>query len=311
MGSWPLQNISAPLMESNIFFSVIVPTYNRAELLKKTIRSFLDQRFPGFEMIIVDDGGKDNSKEIVESFHDPRIRYYWKENAERGAARNYGAALARGQWVNFFDSDDLAYPNHLETAHTYVLNEPGAKVFHTSYDWKDMDTGKVFQLSVFTGELNPRIRNKNCLSCNNVFIEKATAAQYRFSETRDLSGSEDWLLWLRLSESFSIKGLADITSSIMQHGERSMIVASGKSTELRTRAMIEAIRRDENQRLHSLILSVSAEMFSLASLHYAFERNFHATFRTFRYAVSSKPSILFTRRALAILKYLFFKRKRK
>ena len=71
-------------------FSIVIPTYNRAHLIGKTIESVLRQEFTDFEILIVDDGSKDNTEEVASTFTDKRIRYLKKQNAERGAARNYG-----------------------------------------------------------------------------------------------------------------------------------------------------------------------------------------------------------------------------
>ncbi|MCS6985063.1 MAG: glycosyltransferase family 2 protein, partial [Leptospiraceae bacterium] len=79
------------------FFSVILPTYNRASWLPRSIQSVLDQKFQDFELIIVDDGSTDNTREVVAHFSDPRIKYYYKENQERSAARNFGIRKASGQ----------------------------------------------------------------------------------------------------------------------------------------------------------------------------------------------------------------------
>lgn len=95
-------------------FSVVLPTYNRADWLEQSIQSVLNQTFKDFELIIVDDGSTDNTKEVVEAFKDPRIKYYFQENQERSAARNTGINLASGEYICFLDSDDVYLPWHLE-----------------------------------------------------------------------------------------------------------------------------------------------------------------------------------------------------
>ena len=75
------------------FFSITIPAYNRGYILPETIKSIQEQTFQAWEVIIVDDGSKDNTREIVEqlSAEDSRIRYVYQDNAERSAARNNGA----------------------------------------------------------------------------------------------------------------------------------------------------------------------------------------------------------------------------
>jgi glycosyltransferase involved in cell wall biosynthesis len=96
------------------WFSVILPTYNRADWLGQAIQSVLNQSFGDYELIIVDDGSTDNTKEVVKAIIDPRIKYYYQENKERSAARNAGIIQATGEYICFLDSDDIYLPWHLE-----------------------------------------------------------------------------------------------------------------------------------------------------------------------------------------------------
>lgn len=96
-------------------FSVVLPTYNRANWLKRSIQSVLEQTFEDFELIIVDDGSTDNTRDVISGFADSRILYHYQENKERSAARNAGIKLASGDYVCFLDSDDVYLPWHLET----------------------------------------------------------------------------------------------------------------------------------------------------------------------------------------------------
>jgi len=96
-------------------FSVVIPVYNRADVLARALRSVLDQSCQDFEIVVVDDGSVDDPKSVAESFGDPRIRFFRQDNRGGGAARNAGIDLARGQLIAFLDSDDLFLPEHLET----------------------------------------------------------------------------------------------------------------------------------------------------------------------------------------------------
>ena len=94
---------------------------------------------------MVDDGSKDNTEEMVKDIVDPRFRYYKKENGERGAARNYGLSLAQGTYVNFFDSDDTAYTNHLAVAADVIKMKQLPEIFNLAYDIKAPD-GKLLSV---------------------------------------------------------------------------------------------------------------------------------------------------------------------
>ncbi|GGZ12819.1 glycosyl transferase [Echinicola pacifica] len=102
-------------MEKNnaTFFSIIIPTYQRAHLLSGVIRSVLSQSFSKFELLIIDDGSKDNTESIIKALDDPRIQYHYKNNGGVSSARNYGAGLAKGRYLIFLDSDDLLHEGAL------------------------------------------------------------------------------------------------------------------------------------------------------------------------------------------------------
>lgn len=103
-------------MKDKITISVIIPTYNRAAIISKTIDSFIEQTFEDWEMIVVDDYSTDDTKKVIEEYHkrDARIRYLLNER-KKGAqgARNTGIMHAQADWVCLFDSDDIAYPDYL------------------------------------------------------------------------------------------------------------------------------------------------------------------------------------------------------
>src|SRR5260221_10112403 len=91
-------------------FSIVIATFNRSQFLKLSLTSILSQKISSFEVIVIDDGGTDDTEEVIKSFNNNRIQYYKIENAERGAARNTGLKYAKGEYINFFDSDDLFLP---------------------------------------------------------------------------------------------------------------------------------------------------------------------------------------------------------
>src|ERR1051325_7839947 len=93
--------------------SVIVPTYNRANLLRETIESVLAQTYPNIELIVVDDGSTDETPELLKQYDD-RLAYIRKQNAGGTAARNTGILAAHGEYLNFLDHDDLFLPTKIE-----------------------------------------------------------------------------------------------------------------------------------------------------------------------------------------------------
>lgn len=138
---------------TDILISIITPTYNRANLLAEAIASVLHQSYGNWELIVVDDGSTDNTREVVLEPEDDRIQYLHQENQQAAAARNRGVSAARGEYLCFLDDDDLLLDNHLESlieelgrsdvaAPIYRVNQilmtsKGAR--HTSYWDNDVD----------------------------------------------------------------------------------------------------------------------------------------------------------------------------
>ncbi len=98
---------------SSPFFSIIIPTYNRADRLAQAITSVQAQTCTDWELLIVDDGSVDHTRSFVAQLTDSRIQYYVQPNAGKSAARNTGINHAAGQYLCFLDDDDLYLPEHL------------------------------------------------------------------------------------------------------------------------------------------------------------------------------------------------------
>lgn len=110
--------------------SVIIPTYNRARYVTEAIDSVLAQTYQDYEVIVIDDGSTDNTREVLEPYMD-RIRYIRQENAGVSAARNRGIGEAQGQWLAFLDSDDIWLPEKLES-HTAFIVEHANVCLHAT-----------------------------------------------------------------------------------------------------------------------------------------------------------------------------------
>lgn len=116
-------------------FSVIIPTYNRIDLLSRAVDSVLRQDFRDFEILIVDDCSKDGTQEKFSQHSDRRIRYFYqKVNSGANAARNLGIHHTKGRWIAFLDSDDEWKENHLSSMRELIhrTKEPERCVFYSS-----------------------------------------------------------------------------------------------------------------------------------------------------------------------------------
>jgi GalNAc5-diNAcBac-PP-undecaprenol beta-1,3-glucosyltransferase len=207
------------------FFSIIIPTYNRADLIGQTLDSVRQQVFTDFELLVVDDGSKDNTAEVVRPFlADPRFSYLPKENAERGAARNYGLARAKGEYVLFLDSDDLFHPNHLSTLHQAIHAEATPPNFlATRYDFlRDGRRHPSPVASVAAGRYGlDRFIEGNMLACNFA-ARRQNPGLFVFEEDRRYAAVEDWLFLLQNTQHDTVLLLDALTLTMNDHDTRSM-----------------------------------------------------------------------------------------
>lgn len=203
------------------FFSIVIPTYNRANLISKTLESILSQTFQDFEVIIVDDGSTDNTEEIIQPFVSEKVHYFKKKNEERAVARNFGTQKATGEYICWFDSDDIMASNHLAHAKELISQNMHAEIVVLSHYISNTSL-EIKHKIIIPFNPNNILYKGNIFSCNAVFVRKDIALSNPFNENRDLSVSEDYELWLRLAAQYQILSSPVPTSYIVQHNERSV-----------------------------------------------------------------------------------------
>lgn len=108
--------------------SVIIPTYNRGKVIRESAETVLNQTYADLELIIVDDGSTDATRDIIREMNDTRIRYVYQNNAGACAARNHGITVARGEYIAFQDSDDLWKSDKLEKQVAVLENDPAVDI---------------------------------------------------------------------------------------------------------------------------------------------------------------------------------------
>lgn len=116
------------------FFSVVIPLYNKANFIKLTLESVLQQMFQDFEVIVVDDGSTDDGVNLVKSLEDDRINLFCQSNKGASAARNYGVSKANSKWIALLDADDVWYNDHLEELHKTIVMLDKADVVSNGYE---------------------------------------------------------------------------------------------------------------------------------------------------------------------------------
>jgi glycosyltransferase involved in cell wall biosynthesis len=229
----------------NPLFSIVIPTFNRATFIRKTVESLLNQEYDQYEIIVVDDGSTDNTKEVIAQIKSDKVHYHWKSNAERGAARNYGARLAKGDYINFFDSDDVAYTNHLVEASRAIASLRQPEMVHLAYDVRDPDGNLLRLANRLPARINDDLVGGNHLSCNGVFLRKDIAWQWPFSENRLLSASEDYALWMKLASRYDVNCWNVVTSTVVNHEQRSVLTINLEKLLQRMAALRRELETDD------------------------------------------------------------------
>lgn len=213
-------------MESNPadpFFSVIIPTYNRAKPLLEAVISVQNQTFQDFELIIIDDGSTDNTAELMQNIadQDGRVRYVYQENAERSAARNHGIELATGEYICFLDSDDVYLEDHLSSFYQTIQShgQPISLVLGNS-------------LSEFNGERRkdpPYVTEtdhplelvlKISICSQRVCLHASILKEFKYDIS--LRVGEDQELWSRIVRKYPIVHSDQYTVVIRDFGDRTI-----------------------------------------------------------------------------------------
>ena len=287
---------------SNLFFSIIIPTYNRATFITKSINSFLKQKYKNFEIIVIDDGSTDQTRELLRQINDERIKYYFQRNLERGAARNYGFSKSKGDYINFFDSDDLAYNNHLSSA-VEILKSKKLDIFHLGHH--KIYNDKIVNVNNPDGILNDKILFGNIMLPISTFISREVARKFNFSSDRELSGSEDYLYWLEISKKYKIYSFKNVTSALILHSTRSMQTATGIQTEKRVKKLFEHLDKISSFSKEEL-RKIKGNCCLLIAVQYSLEKNIKKTISYIVNSIKNYPLYIFRKSFFVTIKNLIF-----
>lgn len=188
-------------------FSVIIPLYNKAPYVQKTVGSVLAQTFGDYELIIIDNGSTDGSSEIVAGFTDPHIRIVRLEkNVGVSNARNKGVSLSTAPYITFLDADDWWEPTFLEEMAGLIGRHPSAGIYGTSYYIVKNGKKRIAPIGVeetfIEGEINYcQVYAKTlCMPLTSITVAIPRAI---FDETGgfkpNLKMGEDFDLWIRIA----------------------------------------------------------------------------------------------------------------
>ncbi|MCB9813231.1 MAG: glycosyltransferase family 2 protein [Pseudomonadales bacterium] len=207
-------------------FSIIVPTYNRAYILRNLIRSVLNQTYNDWELLIVDDGSTDSTKEVVKKISDKRIIFLEQENQGPSAARNYALSKSTGKWIAYIDSDNELLSNYLDVLLIFIQKNPEALFSIT----KGIRTLELFENDQLVDIIDDSDNYPKTVSVEDVYTRKVKFDINGFAHSKkiynddyqwneDLSLMEDWDFFMQFADKYK-DGLVYINIPVFHYHQR-------------------------------------------------------------------------------------------
>ena len=184
--------------------SVVIPSYNRKEFLKRSIDSAINQTKKPFEIIVVDDGSTDGTETMIKSDYD-FVKFIKQKNKGVSAARNIGIKVSIGEWICFLDSDDEWKKDKLEKQINAMKSNPGYKFFHSNEIWikNGLRINQKKKHKKYGGDIFDKCLDMCRISPSSVMIDKTVFDEVgNFNE--DLIVCEDYELWLRICDKYRV-----------------------------------------------------------------------------------------------------------
>ncbi|SMC72791.1 glycosyltransferase family 2 protein [Pedobacter nyackensis] len=198
-------------MTQKALVSVIIPSYNYEQYLPYTLDCLINQSYQHIEVIVVDDGSKDNTRELMQHYlkMDSRILYFYQENKGLSSARNFGIHHSKGEYVQFLDADDLVSEHKLELQVEHLNNHPDLYISYTDGCYfADKKPSELFKTLLLTEEeWMPKLNGlhyeaievlvkRNIMPVNSALV-KSTVFEKAGLFNENLRSLEDWDFWLR------------------------------------------------------------------------------------------------------------------
>jgi len=202
----------------NKLVSIIIPLFNREEFIRTCVESCLKQTYPTIEIIVIDDGSTDGSKDRISDYiSSGKVRYYFQENSERSAARNHGISKAKGEYIQFLDSDDLIFQNKIEKQMLFLSKNPDYFGVRCKAEYLD-GQGEVTHYADIPheGYITSKLLKGNFIPIHAILFQKNDV---KFNVNRRLL--EDWEYWLYATFNQKIGYLDEVLCSVVIHDENS------------------------------------------------------------------------------------------
>ena len=192
--------------------SVVIATYNSGVYLREAVESVLRQTVSDIELLVIDDGSTDGTRELIGQIHDERLTYVWQANAGQTAAKNHGVAKARGAFIGFCDGDDYWYANKLELQLPLFERSPAVGVVYSAAEEIDQHGNSLGRTMVapYRGVVTPQLFLRNFVPFGTAVIRRECIERIGAFDS-SLRMGIDWDLWLRASAHYEFDFVAQAT----------------------------------------------------------------------------------------------------
>ncbi|OUW11135.1 MAG: hypothetical protein CBD26_03020 [Candidatus Pelagibacter sp. TMED166] len=236
--------------------SVIIPTFNRVDLLKNAINSVLTQTYSNIEIIVIDDNSNDNTESLIKNLNDNRINYIKnKENLKAPLCRNIGINISRGEFIAFLDDDDIWYHNKLEeqiklfdnsnVGLVYCVTDLFFENYNLTYSTKPQKRGNIF---------NDILVNNYIGATPSVVVRKEALKSLKIKKNEYFDTSfearQDYDLWIRICKRWDVDF---VSKSLLKQNYRKNLVRI--SSDLNNH--INAHKKINNKYKNDIILNLS------------------------------------------------------
>jgi glycosyltransferase involved in cell wall biosynthesis len=302
-------------MNNSLFFTIVIPTYNRGKLIIDTLETVLNQSYRNFEIIVVDNYSTDNTDEVLQPYVDKGLIRYIKhdKNYERAKSRNTGMQNAHGDFLTLLDSDDFMYVDCLKDAAEYALNHPDIKVFQNKYELVNEKKEKIYSYGF------PSLDNQykalcsgNFMACIGGFLHREVYTKIQFDTTRELTGSEDYEYWFRVFAKYKVGRIDKVNSGVLQHEGRSVNFDTFDLMVKHKEYMVAMIRRHSSvkEKFEKYIPRFEASFMIYAAIKANQARLFGKALSLLHMALKADFSVLFSKRFIRVYQIALFRLKK-
>ena len=300
--------------------SVVIPTYNRADLISETLDSVLAQTYRDFEVIVVDDGSTDDTIKLLSKYGQD-IRIIGQENQGAGSARNTGIREAKGEFIAFLDSDDLWLPKKLERQIAFLDRNRDLSWVYTDVEVFDGESGRKLYIlgqcsRLYEGDILPYLFLKNFIPSSTLLVRRSIFNEIGAFKT--LPMAQDCDMWLRIAALYPVGLIAEPLARYRIHRER---ISSGHKWKTKFNIHITIIEQAcareparlapiKNQAFSQLCLKTGSERLSAGNLTEALQlfaqaiRLSPGTLKTYLYLLACFTGPFGTKTAIRIGRWL-------